>query len=86
MKRNVELIRHLLLKLEAIQGGSLVEPNDSALALEDRFDPDVITEHFGLLVDRGLLLDDSSVTADGSLFFRGLSWAGHDNRPLSLPS
>jgi Hypothetical protein (DUF2513) len=78
MKRNVELIRHLLLRLEAVEGGSLVEPNDSALALQDDSDPYVITEHFRLLVDQGLLLDDSNVTADGSLFFRGLSSKGHD--------
>jgi uncharacterized protein DUF2513 len=78
MARNMELIRHLLLKLEAVQGGSLVAPNDSDLALQDRFAPEVVTEQFELLVNRGLLLGDSSVTADGSLFFRGLSWAGYD--------
>jgi hypothetical protein len=60
MKRNDELIRHLLLRLEAVEGGSLVEPNDSALALQDDSDPYVITEHFRLLVDQGLLLDDSN--------------------------
>jgi hypothetical protein len=46
MKRNVELIRHLLLRLEAVEGGSLVEPNDSALALQDDSDPYVITDIF----------------------------------------
>jgi Hypothetical protein (DUF2513) len=78
MKRDDKLIRHLMLKLEAVEGGSLVEPNDSDLELEGHPDPNVITEHFRYLVSDGLLLDDSSVTADGSLFFRGLSPKGHD--------
>ncbi len=84
MKRDMDLIRELLLKLEAlpIQQGSVVhlsldedDPEDD-LRVEG-FTTDQIGYHLNLIDEAGLLVGAGNRPMSGILF-RSLSWDGHD--------
>jgi len=84
MKRNMSLVRSLLLQLE----GHIMEEGKIVALYTDRTDMAIegytsnqIGYHFGLLVDAGFIENgDTKSSSPGSnpLYFRGLTWAGHD--------
>ena len=82
MKRDMNLVRELLLKLEALPlpPGVLatIYPSDPALAV-DGFSADDIYHHLRMIVDGGFLqVHRSGFAASGQLLFCGISWAGRD--------
>jgi hypothetical protein len=80
MKRDPELVRALLLKLETypLPFGAVVyfEMGDDELAI-DGYEPDQIGYHARLLADAGFIDEPNSRPMNG-FAFRGLTWAGHD--------
>jgi len=83
MQRDMDLIRELLLKLEALDippgVGRLISPYAPELAIENAT-PDDIKHHLHMLVSGDLVVTGGSIQflSDGSLSFRQLSWAGRD--------
>ena len=82
MKRDMDLVRELLLKLEAldIRPGVLrtIHPTDPKLAVEGS-SADEIAHHLRMLVDGGLInVDGNGFAASSCLLFRLLTWAGRD--------
>jgi hypothetical protein len=83
MKRDMDLIRELLLKLEAldIPPGTLtpLSPHGPALAIEG-FTGDDIGHHLRMMVSGGFIETGSSrpFGPEGSLMFHAISWQGHD--------
>ena len=80
MKRDMDLVRELLLKLESYP----LPPG--AMAILDGHEPDMavegcsgaeVTYHLDLLREAGLIESPGSQPMDG-VTFRRLSWAGHD--------
>ena len=80
MRREMDLIRELLLKLEALplRTGSVVHvmPDDKEIRI-DGFDAEAIEYHARLLVEAGLINPGTSRTMQG-ITFKCLTWAGHD--------
>lgn len=80
MKRDMDLIRELMLKLEAIplRAGGIwhIEPHDPEMSVEG-YDVDTIAYHLSLIKDAGLI-DSGSVNPMVGIGFRGFTWAGHD--------
>jgi DNA-binding transcriptional ArsR family regulator len=80
MKRDMELIRKLLLKLEShpSERGDVfsIVPPDDAVAVYGYTD-DEIAYHLDLLSEAGLIDSPGSQPMGGVTFAR-LSWAGHD--------
>lgn len=82
MKRDMDLIRELLLKLEGLDNKpgsiySLTAYED--LPIEGRT-PDQIDYHMGLLYEAGLLDSGDSINRmmSGGWLFSRLSWSGHE--------
>ena len=80
MKRDMDLIRALLLKLESLQirPGDIVTitPDDEQIAI-DGFDVDQIDYHLSLIREAELIEDLESQPMIG-ICYRRLSWQGHD--------
>jgi hypothetical protein len=80
MKRDLGLVRELLLKLEALPmvmyGAETIEPNDPRIAADGHSEEDV-AYHLQLLQERGLIEVPDSQPMIGIVFTR-LSWEGHD--------
>lgn len=80
MKRDMDLIRTLLLRMEeaTMQGGVsyIFQPGFEELDVPG-YDADAVTYHMNLLVDAGLL-DAPSAHGANHFIVRGLSWRGHD--------
>lgn len=80
MRRDMDLIRELLLKLEAISmtPGSVVHmmPDDEEIRV-DGVAPGAIEYHAKLLLEAGLI-DSGTSRAMRGITFRSLTWAGHD--------
>jgi hypothetical protein len=80
MKRDMDLIRELLLNLESYpsQYGDFFSfaLGDKGIAVKGRTDAEVMY-HLELLRDRGLIECPGSQPMTG-VTFSGLSWAGHD--------
>ena len=80
MKRDLGLVRELLLKLEALPmemyGAETIQPNDPRIAVEGYSEED-IAYHLQLLQERGLVEVPDSQPMIGITFTR-LSWQGHD--------
>lgn len=80
MKRDMNLVRELLLRIEALE-----IPAGSALMLEAGREPlahegddrDNITYHMHLLMNAGLI-DPTRAQGADSFGIKGLTWAGHD--------
>lgn len=80
MKRDMDLIRELLLKLEALK----MRPGDVVHMMQDDdeikipgYEPDVIEYHATLIGSAGLI-DSGTVRAMQGITFRALTWEGHD--------
>ena len=80
MKRDMDLIRALLLKLESLQirPGDIVTitPDDEQIAI-DGFDVDQIDYHLSLIWEAELIEDLESQPMIG-ICYRRCSWQGHD--------
>lgn len=79
MRRDLGLIRELLLKLEPISGAHAwqhIYSNDPRIQVEERT-PDEIEYHLQLLVEQGFVERPRSGAMEGIVFKR-LTWAGHD--------
>jgi len=75
MKRDMDLVRELLLRLEAEPlDGNVWLLNPAELGKDHT--PDEIAYHLLLLIDRGLLEGERALS--GELMARKLTWAGHD--------
>jgi hypothetical protein len=76
MKRDMDLIREVLLKLEAEPlDGNLYSVEPDRLGIEDR-SYDEIAYHLVILIDGGLV--DGERDQSGGFALRKLTWAGHD--------
>lgn len=76
MKRDMDLVRELLLKLEAEPfDGNLWSLDPDGLGIGGRTHED-IAYHLVLLIDGGLL--DGERELSGGFVARKLTWAGHD--------
>jgi hypothetical protein len=80
MKRDIDLIRELMLKLESFP----MEPGDNVHITPDNpgvqvdgYSVDQIDCHLTLIEQAGFIERSRSGPAIG-IMFRGLSWAGHD--------
>jgi hypothetical protein len=82
MKRDMELIRELLLKLEALPMGlgdaMVITPEDPCVAVTG-YDVVQINHHMDLIHEAGFI-DDGGRSGGPMLgfIFRGLSWRGHE--------
>jgi hypothetical protein len=79
MRRDLGLVRELLLKLEPLSGShewQMIEPNDPRIQVEGH-SPDEIEYHLQLLVEQGFVEQPRSGPMLG-IMFRRLTWAGHD--------
>jgi hypothetical protein len=81
MKRDMDLIRELLLKLEALplgRGGiAVISPNTAEIAVQGH-DADQIANHLSLMREAGLVDSPGPPPMSGGMMFRRLSWQGHD--------
>jgi len=80
MKRDMDLIRELLLKLESLpaERGAVfhIAPDDVEVAVSG-YDGDQIAYHLSLIREAGFIESPGSQPMDGITFSR-LSWDGHD--------
>lgn len=80
MKRDLSLIRGLLLNLEALNmgmyGAESISPDDPRIAVEG-YDEHQIAYHLELIQERRLIEVPSSQPMIGIVFTR-LSWSGHE--------
>lgn len=78
MTRDMDVIRTLLLRLEARYKGIgtlIFSHGDEELAIEGG-DPLAVTYNLGLLVEAGFV--KGRVTATGDFMMEGMTWSGHD--------
>jgi DNA-binding PadR family transcriptional regulator len=79
MKRDLGLVRELLLKLEPLSqphAWQIIEANDPRIQVESNT-PDEIEYNLQLLVEQGFIEEPRSGPMQG-IIFRRLTWAGHD--------
>lgn len=79
MKRDMDLIRELLLKLESWpmgRGDVVPIPPESPTFLESGHSAHGIEYHLNLIMEAGLI--DSPAQANTFIYFSGLTWQGHD--------
>jgi len=80
MKRDMDLIRELLLKLESLETrpGSIWHfmPDDTEVAIPG-YAPDAIEYQVRLMIQAGLIDTGGRGTMQGFMF-RSLTWEGHD--------
>jgi hypothetical protein len=80
MKRDMDLIRALLLKLEALPmrlgGIVMISPEEDAITV-DGYTPEQIDYHLSQIRKAGFI-DEGGVHPMVGTGFRGLTWAGHD--------
>ncbi|KWA05641.1 hypothetical protein WL26_23915 [Burkholderia cepacia] len=80
MKRDMDLIRELMLKLEALpmRPGGIVHITPNAEEVQvDGYDVEQIGYHLSLIKEAGLV-DTAGMRPMVGIGFRQLSWAGHD--------
>ena len=77
MKRDLDLARRILIKIEAelppMQVGTFTP---SAFSVENKEEWDWILEHFRLLADAGFI--EKGSLSSGGYTLRGITWAGHE--------
>lgn len=73
MKRDMDLIRRLLIEIETLPPGTLYETDASSIAA----DRPQLEEHLALLAQAGFL-NEFSRELSGNALCSGLSWQGHD--------
>lgn len=80
MRRDMDQVRELMLKLEAMpKKPGIVEElsaGEGEMAFEG-FSPDEIDYHLNLIVEAGFLATHRLMTS-GAVLFDRLTWAGHD--------
>lgn len=78
MKRDIDLIRELLFKLETLPPNRIVrfQASDAELHI-DGHTPEEVFYHLGLVKEASLIHSEGSGRM-GSIEFAGLTWAGHD--------
>jgi hypothetical protein len=80
MKRDMDLIRTILLKIEADQkfdGSSYHSAGAANLGITDHANEEVIY-HVVMLVDAGFLVGNTKMTRAGAVVVSKLTWPGHD--------
>lgn len=81
MKRDMDLVRELLLKLESYQKPpgtmAIVDPYLGQFQI-DGYSADQIAYHLSLIREAGFIESPGSQPAGGGVTFRRLSWDGHD--------
>ncbi|MBN9438067.1 DUF2513 domain-containing protein [Bosea sp. (in: a-proteobacteria)] len=82
MRRDMELIRAILLKLEELPArpGTVhaLSIHDEELKVED-YNPKVVGEHLEMLLDAGLIISVDGELHNGSrILFQRISWQGHE--------
>ena len=83
MRRDMDLIRELLLKIEALEtrpgGFYSLSPSSEELAVEGH-SQDEVEHHLGMIYRAGFVDYGSGPTGDlsGNLFFRDLTWQARD--------
>jgi hypothetical protein len=80
MKRDMDLIRELLLKLEALpirRGGIISIPPDAEEIAVPGYDTDQIEYHLSQIRAAGFI-DEGGARPMSGIGFRCLTWAGHD--------
>ncbi|WP_186121166.1 DUF2513 domain-containing protein [Burkholderia gladioli] len=80
MKRDMDLIRELLLKLESLpmeRGDVLIISADDQEVQVQGYDDNQIDYHLSLINEAGLI-DSAGAGSMTGYGFRRLSWAGHD--------
>ncbi len=80
MKREMDLVRELLLRIESLQlaaGSAVVLYATTEPLAHEGDDPASIAYHMGLLINAGLVEPTSLQGAD-TFGIRGLTWSGHD--------
>ena len=81
MKRDMDLIRELLLRLEAFPLGLgavyIVQPTSSEIAVPE-YDPAMIYYNFDLLYQAGFLNNGGNSRPGLEFVYSGLSWKGHE--------
>lgn len=80
MRRDMDLIRELMLKLEALPiragGIYLISHEDEEVAVPG-YDADAIAYHLDLILGAGLIAGPDKQPIAG-ITFRGFTWEGHD--------
>ena len=80
MKRDMDLIRELMLKLEAFPiragGTAHIQPSDEAVTVDGKT-TDEIEFHLGLICDADFI-DQGGVSPMVGIGFRKLTWRGYD--------
>lgn len=80
MRRDMDLIRDLMLKLEAIEtpGGRYIHipPDSPEISIPGRT-PEEIDYHLSL-IDGAMFVDSGGVDPGRGIALRGLTWSGHD--------
>lgn len=80
MRRDMDLIRAIMLKLEEMPvakgTAEVLTPGESAMAF-DGYSPEQIEYHLALIAEAGLLVDHGRMMS-GEFVFERLSVAGHD--------
>lgn len=81
MKRDLELVRALLLRLEDLSDKAhpilLIHKHDEKIQVEG-FDQEQIGYHLYLLREAGLIAPAEGGTLSGGIQFTRLTWKGHD--------
>jgi Hypothetical protein (DUF2513) len=79
MKRDMELVRAVLLKVEGLNlpvGATLCAyPSEPELQIEG-YDPDQVAYHLNLLIDEGFV--QGARTTSIQFVIEGLTWKGHE--------
>jgi hypothetical protein len=73
MKRDMDLVRELLLEIEAVPAGGIYDTTASSLTTWDR---DTLDAHLRMMNEAGFI--DGFTETSSSAFCNGLSWWGHE--------
>jgi hypothetical protein len=76
MKRDFDLIRHLMKDIENMPAGKRYED----ISYLTEYDPDTVYAHIALLLDAGLIEGKTVKLSHGigGVMINGLTWTGHD--------
>lgn len=73
MKRDMELIRQILFRIEETPGDRMV----SDIEIED-YDPETVNYHVRLMYEAGLLAGEFKQYSGGAHYLVRMTWQGHD--------
>jgi hypothetical protein len=81
MKRDFDLIRRIMVQVEKVPAGHLVDESlIEFLGLDREYDRETILEHIKLILEEGLVRGKvhESFGANDSFNITGITWKGHD--------